>query len=247
MALLDTLECHWKLNEASGTRVDAYGSEDLTAFGTMTSAAGKIGDAADFNGTTDVLAILNSTVLEFGSDDSFAFAFWVKFDALGDYKIILSRSNPDVPSAGAQFLYRVYYDIVSDRIIFNVGNGSSSAEVRANNLGSPTTGMWYFITVWHDASGNEINIQVNNGLIDTVSWSGGTQGGGVNTYFRLGDQGGGLLLDGLLDSVSFFKDGFPDQDDRDQLWNDGDGLDLEDFDAVGGGTTNPWNYYAQTG
>lgn len=226
MALSDNLTCYFSLNEASGDAIDAHGSSDLDDFGTTGSATGKVGNARDFEaGDSDVLALINATELDLGSDDDFCFTLWVQFESLGAYRILVCRSTPDVAAANDDFAYRIYYDVASDRLKFTVGNSSSSAEATANNLGAPSTGTWYFIVAWHDKTANTINIKVNNGTVDSTSWSGGTQACGALSYFRLGSQPTTLWHDGLLDEVGFWKGRYLTDDEQTELYNNGNGRD----------------------
>jgi len=48
--LLTGLVSYWKLDEASGTRVDSHGSKDLTVLGTVSSATGVISNALSLSG-----------------------------------------------------------------------------------------------------------------------------------------------------------------------------------------------------
>ncbi len=45
-ALTDNLSAYWKLDEASGTRVDSAGSNDLTSNNSVGQAVGKLGNAS---------------------------------------------------------------------------------------------------------------------------------------------------------------------------------------------------------
>ena len=59
-----------------------------------------------------------------------------------------------------------------------------------------------FLCAWHDSVANTINIQVNNGTINTVSHSVGVQDS--NGVFRLGEISGNYL-NGRLDGVGVWK------------------------------------------
>lgn len=71
--------------------------------------------------------------------------------------------------------FLTFYLDSTDRFGFFVsGDGLTSTSVDANNFGSPTTGEWAWIFVWHDAFNDEIGIQINDTEPDVVDWDGGT-------------------------------------------------------------------------
>ncbi|MDA2917638.1 hypothetical protein MYX64_12505, partial [Nitrospinae bacterium AH_259_B05_G02_I21] len=78
--LLTDLKAHWKLNEASGTRSDSHGSNDLTDNNTVGQAAGKIGNAADFiRVNSEYLSIADNADVSAGDVD-ITWALWVWLD-----------------------------------------------------------------------------------------------------------------------------------------------------------------------
>lgn len=74
MALIDDLVSYWSLGEASGTRFDAHGTNDLSDNGSVSSVTGKVGSAANFpaGGTRYLSGTLASSLPE-----QFAVSFWV--------------------------------------------------------------------------------------------------------------------------------------------------------------------------
>jgi hypothetical protein len=51
------------------------------------------------------------------------------------------------------------------------GENPNVGTVYANALGTPATGTWYFVVGWHVSANNTLNIQVNNGTVNSVAWS----------------------------------------------------------------------------
>jgi len=63
----------------------------------------------------------------------------------------------------------MYYQQAGDRFRWLISNnGTATVIVDADNLGSPSATTWYLVIVWHDATANTINIQVNNGAVDST-------------------------------------------------------------------------------
>ena len=82
---LDGLIAHWRLDETTGTRVDATGhGYDLTPVGTVGTVAGKINNAADFTSTGSYLMTSAPPTLT-GRAASFAFWFKTKSGMTGGY------------------------------------------------------------------------------------------------------------------------------------------------------------------
>ena len=222
MAILDNLEAHWKLNEASGTRVDSHGSNDLTDINTVLQAAGKIGNAAQFqDSNSERLFVADNASLSMGDID-FSFAAWVYLDSKpAEQMYVFSKG---LVSANAE--YQLYWNDAADRFTFRVSDDTTSQGENADNLGAPSTATWYFIMCWHDATANTINIKVNDGTVDSAAYS-------LGSYdsirpFTIGARSDGSshnrFWDGRIDSLSVWKRVLTAQEQTD-LYNGGAGLD----------------------
>ena len=112
MALIDTLVSLWRLEEASGSRDDTWGSNNLTDNNTVGQAAGKLGDAADFNDAADeYLSLADNVSLDHTS--GLTVTGWVWFDSfvnggqiLGKYGTNLVEFQLDAD--GASNAWRLY-------------------------------------------------------------------------------------------------------------------------------------------
>lgn len=203
----------WDLDEASGTRVDAHGSNDLTDNNTVVSATGKKGNAADFTrANSEYLSVADNSTLDAGDID-LTLGCWVKLDSKPASMGIMGKWDGDTE-------YILYYNTSSDRFQFIVNDGSGNTLVNADTLGSPSTGTWYFIMAWHDEANNTINIQVNNGSVDSEAHSTGIKVG--TGIFTLGRFTASNYFDGQMDSPFLAKDLFT-TDERTWLYNSGAG------------------------
>jgi len=91
MALTDNLISFWGLEETSGTRVDAHGTNNLTDNNTVTSATGKVGTAGQFtNANSEYLSITDNASLSTGDID-FSAQAWVYFDSFGTQRGIINK------------------------------------------------------------------------------------------------------------------------------------------------------------
>ena len=209
----------WELEETSGTRNDSKGSNHLTDNNTVASATGKLGTAADFEvANSEYLSIADNTDLSTGDID-FTFAFWVQLESKAANMQFINKQG----AAGTRE-YTIGYVISGDRLRFGVSNdGTATTTINADALGSPATATWYFVVVWHDATANTINIQVNNGTTNSVSHTTGVFDGTV--AFTMGATATpSTYHDGLLDNVYFWKRVLT-ADEITALYNGGNGKD----------------------
>lgn len=215
MALTDSHISAWHMDEASGNALDAHSTNDLTeTSGTIDSATGKLGNARDFEeGDTEFFAHTDNAELSTGDID-FTLAVWVNLESKPANAGIVCKDEE----------YYLTYRGGIDRFEFQAygaaGFASGSA-VDANNFGSPSTGTWYFIVVWHDSVANTINIQVNDGTVNTTSHSAGVYDGTGSV--RVGDNGFNQYWDGLIDELNFWKRVLT-SDERTSVYNAGAGL-----------------------
>ncbi len=230
-ALTDSLISYWKLDEASGNRVDAHGSNTLTSNNSVLSGTGLVySTAADFESTTPQwLSITDNASLSTGNID-FTLAAWVNFESLGANREIAGKIT-----IGTGLEYSLYYYNPAQRFAWRATSADGFAnytEVQANNFGAPLINTWYFIVAWHDATANTLNIQVNNGTPNSTAYSVGAYD---STFpFRIGSNGIDEHMDGRIAPVMFWKKVVP-SDEKNQLWNAGAGLTYESFAGGGGG------------
>jgi hypothetical protein len=233
------------MDEASGTRADSVASNDLTDSNTVGSASGMFANAGDFErDNSESLTLADNDDVSLG-DVSFMFRAWVRLESKTGAQTILAKWGA---SNGVDREYWLRYFATPDRFEFVVDDGSGSfPTVSADNLGSPSTGTWYLIHAWHDASANQIGIAVNAGTANTTSWSAGVLAG--SGMFRLGavdESGGNHFLDGLLDDVVLLEGYILDSIERAADYNDAMGVPFEDWaGGGGGGTAFPWHHYQQ--
>lgn len=216
--LSQLLVSYWKLDEASGTRADANYVNDLTDNNTVTQTTGKINNAGQFTAAnSEYLSRVDNDQISTGDID-FTLAAWVYHDTKTATQVHISkRATP----AGAAIEHMVRYNSASDRFQFTVGDGTTSQTLNADNFGSPSTGTWYYIVAWHDATANTINIQVNNGTAnsaaETVTIA--DQAGS----FYMGVAADTQYMDGRIDETAFWKRVLT-ADERTSLYNSGAGL-----------------------
>lgn len=236
MALSDNLESYWPLDEASGTRADAHGSNDLTDNNTVGSATGKQSNGADFETTSsEYLSLASNSSIQAGDID-FTFAFWVKFESRVEDAVLISK---DVDSPANSRDYTIDYRQVEDDIRFYVNGGAGGLVVASNVSFSDAT--WYFVVAWHNASANTLNLKIDNGSTQSTGTS-GTAPEVSGAPFRIGARAFASFegfFDGIIDEVGYWKRVLT-ADEITDLYNSGNGRDYA-YIVGGGGATVPTN------
>ena len=211
--LLNALIAHWRLEEASGTRVDAHGGNDLGDLNAVSQAAGKLGNAAGFEAASEQsLGVGDNAALSMGNID-FTIAGWVRFDSLAGAGLLGKW-------AGGSLEYLVLFDGTNVR--FHVSNDATN-NVSVVNSASILANTWYFFVAWHDAASDTINLSINNNAAASSAHTTGVHNGGASLYLGRNEEGA-TYLNGRLDSVSIWKR-LLTAAERTQLYNSGNGLD----------------------
>jgi hypothetical protein len=229
MALTDDLISHWKLEETgAATRADSHGSNTLTATNAPSSGTGKIGNGVDLEfSSSQSLSVASNASLTTGNID-FAIAAWVNLESkIADEMTVAAKTE-----AGNGEWWLDYTDN-SDRWRFSVYSAAGfggAGIVSANNYGSPPTATWAFLFVWHDSVNNTVNIQVDDGTIDSVAHSAGVNS--LTGNFFIGSDPFANFFDGIIDEVSFWKR-IPDADERTWLYNAGAGRSFDEWSSYG--------------
>lgn len=240
--LLDGLIAYWTLDEASGIRYDSSANEiDLSDNNGVASATGKIGlSARTSGGGTDYLSHPDVPALSPGSDD-FTIALWVYLvnkpsTTWGyDSATIVNKwgsSNRREYNLVYRNLTTEAYDTVADTFEFAASADGTDPEgserVVSLNAGPISTGQWYFIVAWQDSISDTLNIQVNNGTPNSISYTDGITD--TTSLFELGRNEGNLTpggsplrFDGRIDELGLWSRVLT-ADERTALYNAGTGL-----------------------
>lgn len=162
-----SMVAYYELNEASGDRVDLHGSITMVDTNTVTSAAGKQGNAALFtSANAEYLNASTGTGLR-PRDQDWCCWGWV-------YATTLPGTFPTIFSAcsGGTVGYSLLYNHSSARFEFYVNSGVANYYAQASTFGAPSAGTWYFIYAEYNDATNTIGISINDGAKDTASGPG---------------------------------------------------------------------------
>jgi hypothetical protein len=221
--LQQSLVAYWKLDEASGTRLDELngcgGSGcDLTDNNTVTQNPGVIGNAAQFTvANSEYLSHVDDADLSMNG--SFSIVAWVYLDSKSTTRSFISKYNTGTPNRE----YFLRYGITADRFEFNMSpDGTVAFTASAGNFGSPSIATWYFLAAWYDSTAQQVGISVNNGTADTSSTSSNNQVFDGTSAFEIGRQNGLVPMDGRIDEVGLWKKALTSAE-RTLLYNSGAG------------------------
>lgn len=228
MAYTDNLIAYWPCDEASGDLIDAHGSNDLTDVNTVGATTGKVSGGRDFEAADDERFTSSDSASFSTGDIDFTIQAWVKLESKAQGGGIVAKWLT------GENEYILFYSELGDRFAFGVSpDGSAATVVSANNLGSPSTGVWYLVHAWHDATANEIGIAINAGTPDTAAHSTGVRDGTAELWIGGNPDAPGLNeLDGVLDEIAFWKR-LLTSEERTSLYNGGAGRSYSDI-------TNPF-------
>lgn len=203
--LLNNLISYWTLNESSGVRYDSTNNyNNLTDNNTVGTAQGVQNLAANFvSANNESLSVTSNPTIQVGNFD-FCICGWVYLSDKINFQTYFSKYL----SAGDQRQWLIDYNQTSDRfrlLVSSDGTASVIGQVLADNLGSPTAATWYFICAWHDSINDTINIQINNGSINSTSFSTGVFANGTGDFMIGGSANLSSSANGHADEVGFWK------------------------------------------
>jgi hypothetical protein len=203
-SLKNNLAGFWPM-DTLGIDVSGAG-HTLTNSGSVVTATGLLGNAASI-GAGDALSMLDSPDISMGSGVRMTATCWVKLvDKSTDRYLMLQDGN------APQHAWALYYKQAVDRFELDVSadGTNTAAVVKADNFGSPSTGVWYFVVARYD--GAHISISVNGGAANTTVFSSDIHDSPDTLRFG--------FTDGLLDEVGLWKRALSDTEIA-YLYNNG--------------------------
>jgi hypothetical protein len=224
MSLRNGLVSYWKLDEASGNRLDSKSLHALTSVNSVGSSAGKIGDAASF-------AAASSQYLEGPSSDTlptrdqaFSITAWAYLTATVANQMVISSWD----EATNNRHFQVFAGTAATAWRLTVGTtGASSVAV---NSASVTLNQWAFLCVRSEPGGS-IQLSVNDANNNTTSL--GTPTSATKVKLLVGARYNTtpqLFFNGLIDEVGIWNRVLTNAEVT-KLYNGGNGLAFSRFGA----------------
>jgi len=206
------LVSYYKLDESSGSVLDADGSNDGTNYGATPHVTGKINTAYDFDGIDDYIDLGSGLITE---NAEVTINVWVKSNDPSEYSEIIGQT---ADSAGRQML-AIQQSSGKFRL---VGCESDETQIFVSSTTDVTT-SWQMVTLVRDS--NSYDIYVNGNYENTATWDGTdiTNSNPIQIG-RRGTPSSGLQFDGKIDEVGIW-DRVLTSSEVTQLYNNGNGLE----------------------
>jgi len=186
-----------------GSALDVWNNYDGTINGATTGVTGELGEAYDFDGTDDFVAIANDPALVFGdgsADSEFSLSAWINPDTATAFRI-LSKANS---SGGTrEYLFTITSGDVPALALYDDGGTLDNQLQKFGQTDfSALTGLWTHVAATYDGSGEASGVKVYvNGSEENYSVS---EVGPEYTAMR--DMGGSVDA-GLLQDANSYADG----------------------------------------
>lgn len=198
--LLNKLVAYWKLEEASGARLDSAGANSLTDNNTVTQNPGKRGNAAQFTkANSEYLSIASNSALQMGTGVRCSIAGWIYADADMTAQHFIFTKDDTVNN-------REYglYVLTNNPAFYASSDGTVSGLLAVNSAVTISVSTWYFVVGWYD--GINLSIQVNNGAIATAAYTGNIFGGTATALIGAVSTGTpSLYWGGRIDELGIWK------------------------------------------
>ena len=195
------------LYEFENNTNDSCGNYNATTTNAITYGTGKIGDAAEFDGSSSYIEYANfGGVLN--TANAFSYSFWAYFNSISTYDWVIGVQQAGSPYAGVGL-----FGNASNKLgIAVAGAGPQSM------TGTLSLSTWTHIAFTHDGNGN-YKCYVDGGT--PITYSGVTSSNSANPL-RLGysSVGGWNYLDGDLDQVRIYNTQLSSQEVT-ELYNEG--------------------------
>lgn len=243
-SLSTSLVSYWELEEASGTRVDSHGSNDLTDNNTVTQGTGIQGNCASFNtANTEHLTILDAsqTGLDVAADGALSFSWWNYWNSLPTNFYVINKLTSSTPgyriqgvgNGGANYILVGWW---------NTSGGLNRVKTANSTI---TTGAWehWVVTIDFSQGASGIKIYKNGSILSDTDVNNG--GGDTSTAgtdrFTIGCANADTTpvggVDGLIDEVGVWNKILSSGEVSD-LYNSGSGIPYE---VAGGGVNTSRN------
>lgn len=209
------LTAYWKLDETGGNdRVDSSsGGFDLSegGGGPVGSAAGKLNNAASFDGSTaNWLSRANPDLVSDGNP--LTLSAWVKLNAIDvDFGLVGKHAAGDG--------YLLYYNAAENAFCFKQADSSGPNEDQIVSTLPVSADTWYHIVCGYD--GTNHFIQINGGARESDDGLAATN---AAHDFKIGNDSVGNVLNGLIDEVGLWLGTALSSDEAIDLYNSGSPL-----------------------
>lgn len=198
----------WSFNEGIGTTAaDRSGlNHPITLSNASWTAAGKAGNALQFNGTN---ASGSTAVPIVDTRGSFSVSAWVRLDSLTGWRTAVNQDGVNVSGFWLQ-----YSQALGTKFALTLHDVDSTASTayRAISTTTPTTGVWYHLVGVRDKTAGTLKLYVNGQLQATTAYTGGWAANGALNVGRGKWSAPNDWFGGSIDEVQVFGSALSDAD-----------------------------------
>lgn len=194
----------WTMDETSGTRADAHGSNDLTDNNTVGSDTGKWSNAASFTRTnSESLSITDAAQTGLDLTGDISVALWMKPTAtsLANACRFVAKYNG---ASDHSYLFSLGGLTNGDLHVLTSDDGSTNAEGAVTPSPSFSAGTFYHVVFSYDASVGSCAVFVNGVSQGTITGLDTSVFNGA-ADFVVGARTGADYMDGLIDELSIYN------------------------------------------
>ncbi|MGB0757201.1 MAG: LamG-like jellyroll fold domain-containing protein [Patescibacteria group bacterium] len=224
--LTDDLVSFWEMNETSGTRYDAHGSNDLADNNTVTSLAGIQDVAADFTASnSEYLSIQPGT--EYGLDlaSSFTISAWLhpkSWETKTKFPVVYKDDGQ--PNRSYMVCIRKLSSGNKAQVVISADGTNNTTSQVYLDIGAISSNAWYHFVWVYDMSIGSVRVYKDGVLTDSLGGLPTT----INTsaaVFRVGawENGNAPYANGAVDQLGMWSRMLSSSEITD-LYADGSGL-----------------------
>lgn len=216
-----SLISYWEMEEASGTRADSHGSNDLTDNNTVTQNTGKKGNAAEFTGANnEYLSLADNDSISYSGD--FSCAFWFYWSSGANPRLIGKFGG----FADAEWEARIQFTSTNILRFATYNSGGTTFNLDGAAVGGST---WTLGILTYTAATRTMTVSVNAGTRATRTITGDI--GNEPGAFAIGSAHGDSDLTGRMDEVGFWKRALSEAEEA-WLYNAGAGRTYAEIAAT---------------
>ena len=160
-SLLNGLIAYWTFEDNSNLGKDSLNIYNLATNGTVTQSTGNVSNGIAISNTASYIGSSSSSNFHINGDKTFC--GWFKWSDNSHQNVLISKF------AGASIDYLIF-KVSLDNIRFRLDTNVTSYNLTSTTSVSINT--WYFVACWVNFSTSKMYIQINNGTIDEVTYSG---------------------------------------------------------------------------
>jgi lysophospholipase L1-like esterase len=200
---------YWTLDETLGAPYeDIYAGNDATCANCPVAATGIVGGAQQFDGSDDEVSAPDDGSLDWGANDSFSIAYWVKTSAsTAGNRVIAARDD-----GGTDLHWWIGFDD-SGRERFQLRDVNGNGVYIGNQGAVLNDGDWHFMVGVRDNAANMNRIYVDGVKVDSAFHdytAGFSSGVPLNIGFI--NLGGRYRFNGIIDELATFDKALTDSE-----------------------------------